>query len=358
MSFSDRDWERLGEVYEFKRKHLRALAGKLRAIGKVPYPIPLAEEVGEGRRFIASVEAEALAAWLRERIANPIAGGYVLGLWQEGVVDCNRRQEGLWLQVEKGSVEALRLYIEVLREELALLKKLRREVEARIRPRLRLERLGFGEISQVLSIEGSALRIWADPETGEPVKMVFKKMLPFPSREVAENHARWYREYNRILRDEIGICVPPYDARIVGKGPGPVLGYMLQGWVNPTWVCGNEFLARLSHRAAARLYWMVLREYEKVYRFNRIHQDAGIQVGLDGQIPNWAVRDFPGDPEAITGDETLIYLDTNVPMIRINGRDVVSTDIYFQSLPRFARWLIKRLNQSLFIGKAFFRRFR
>jgi hypothetical protein len=36
-------------------------------------------------------------------------------------------------------------------------------------------------------------------------------------------------------------------------------------------------------------------------------------------------------------------LDTNVPMIRIDGQDVVSADMYFQNLPGAARWAVMRL---------------
>jgi hypothetical protein len=107
---------------------------------------------------------------------------------------------------------------------------------------------------------------------------------------------------------------------------------------------GHIILQDIALEGAERLYALILREYERLFRYNRVHAAAGYQIGLDGQIPNWAVADYGGDPNTLTGREQLLYLDTNVPMIRIDGQDVVSTDMYFQSLPGAARALIKRLN--------------
>jgi hypothetical protein len=122
-----------------------------------------------------------------------------------------------------------------------------------------------------------------------------------------------------------------------------VLIFVVQERVDPAAV-GHVILRDISPQAAERLYGLILRDYEKLFHFNQARADDGYQVGLDGQIPNWAVIGYGGDPDALTGEERLVYLDTNVPMIRISGRDVVSTDMYFQALPGAARWLIMRLN--------------
>jgi Family of unknown function (DUF6206) len=184
---------------------------------------------------------------------------------------------------------------------------------------------------------------WRHPETGAPLPVVYKKMPPFLDRTEAESFVRHYREYNRLLRDEVGIAVPHFDARIVEPEPGRVLIFVVQERVDPASV-GHQILRDIGPQAAERLYTCILRDYEKLFRFNQAHAAGGYQVGLDGQIPNWAIAGYGGDPEVLTGQERLLYLDTNVPMIRVGGQDVVSTDMYFQALPGAARWLIKRLN--------------
>jgi hypothetical protein len=203
--------------------------------------------------------------------------------------------------------------------------------------------LGWGEISTVAEIAGLQITGWRHPKTGAPMPVVYKKMPPFLDRAEAADFVRHYREYNRMLCDEVGIAVPQYDARIVQPGPGRVFIFVIQERVDPASV-GHEILRRISPQAAERLYGCILGEYAKLFRFNEGHAASSMRVGLDGQIPNWAFAGYGGDPERFTGSEKVLYLDTNVPMLRVGGQDVVSTDMYFQALPGVARWLIKRLN--------------
>jgi hypothetical protein len=215
--------------------------------------------------------------------------------------------------------------------------------EESLRPQLRRNVLGWGEISTVAEIGGLQITGWRHPKTGAPMPVVYKKMPPFLDRAEAEAFVGHYREYNRVLGEEVGIEVPHFDARIVEPEQGRVLIFVVQERVDPASV-GHEILRDISPQAAERLYVAILHNYEKLFCFNRACADSGYQVGLDGQIPNWAVDGYGGDPEALTGEERLLYLDTNVPMLRVGGQDVVSTDMYFQALPGSARWPIKRLN--------------
>lgn len=208
-------------------------------------------------------------------------------------------------------------------------------------PRLRRRVLGWGEISEVAEIEGLAVTGWRHPATGGPMAVVYKRMPPFLDRTEAETFVARYREYNAALRDRVGIAVPHFDARLVQRGERTII-FVVQEGVDPAAV-GHVILRDAGPAAAESLCRLVFREYEKLYRFH--HDQAGphYRLGLDGQIPNWAVAGYGGDPRALTLDDRLLYLDTNVPMIRIDGRDVVSTDMYFQALPGLARWIIKRL---------------
>ncbi|MCS7286092.1 MAG: DUF6206 family protein [Anaerolineae bacterium] len=322
MPFSEEDWKKLKDLGLKSGLYL--------------------SEARKALDFFIALKPDDLAEWFQS-VTSPLAASYLLSLWSRflGYV---REMESLWPELEKGSPQACKLYKSYWRAACQALNKMIREAELRMRPKLRVTLLGFGEITRVLDLEGSPLDLWCDSETGKPVRMVFKKMLPFPSREAAEYHAYWYLEYNRLLRDKVGVEVPPFDVRIAGKGPGPVTVYMLQGRIDPERVCVGRFLERLTSTSAAILYRMILKEYGKVYNFNKRHAREGIQIGIDGQIPNWAIREFKGSAETLTGNEGLIYLDTTVPMIRIEGRDVISPEIYLQTLPSFARRLIKALN--------------
>jgi hypothetical protein len=250
-----------------------------------------------------------LAHYLEERISNPMAERYLLDLFQE---------EG-----------ACATFC--------------RELELRMRPRLQRRVLGWGEISQVAEVYGAPFPCWRHPETGAAMAVVYKKMPPFLERADAEAFVQRYFEYNSVLRDEIGIAVPAFDARIRETAAGQVIIFVVQERLDPESV-GHKLLVDIGPLAAEHLYRLILAEYEKLFVYNQARSADGYLVGLDGQIPNWAVDGYGGNPDGLTGREKLVYLDTNVPMIRIGGQDVVSTDMYFQALPGSARWLIKKLN--------------
>jgi hypothetical protein len=210
------------------------------------------------------------------------------------------------------------------------------------RPRLRRVVIEAGEISQVIELQGLGVHCWRHPQDGCAMPVVYKKMPAFLHRADAEAYIERYMEYNVLLRDEVGIAVPHFDARIIERA-GQIIIYVIQERVEPASVC-HVILHDIAPDAAERLFGAILREFAKLHHYNRQHAAAGLQIGLDGQIPNWAVVDYDGRASALTGEEQLVYLDTNVPMIRIAGRDVVSTDMYFQALPGLARGLIKRMN--------------
>ena len=252
---------------------------------------------------------EDVAHWLTERISNPVAERYLLDLYQQK--DC--------------------------------FPAFCRELRLRLRPSLQRRVLGWGEISQVAEVAGAPFTCWRNPDTGAPMPVVYKKMPPFLNRADAEAFVQRYLEYNAVLKDDVGIAVPHFEARIRETETGQVLIFVVQERLDPESV-GHKLLAEIGLPAAERLYSLILGEYEKLFVYNQSRAAEGYLLGLDGQIPNWSVAGYAGNPDALTGEEKLVYLDTNVPMIRIHGRDVVSTDMYFQSLPGSARWLIKKLN--------------
>jgi hypothetical protein len=269
----------------------------------------------EALALAGRITPQSLAAWLEVEVANPAAERYLLALFHG--------KGGAAI----GNAEAYRRFY--------------RELTARRRPQLRRVVIEGGEISQVSYLTGAALTGWRQRDSRAPMSVIYKRMPPFLDRVEAKDYVARYREYNTVLRDDVGIQVPHFDARIRER-EGQILIYVIQARVADAAVC-HTILQEASPQAAEALFRAILREYVKLYRYNRAQSADGYQVGLDGQLPNWAVADYDGAPERLTGQEKLLYLDTNVPMIRIDGQDVVSTDVYFQALPGAARWLIKRL---------------
>src|SRR5512139_3423665 len=59
--------------------------------------------------------------------------------------------------------------------------------------------MGYGEISTVFGIDAEGLR-----------DLAFKRMCIFKSQEEAQAYLDHYLEYNRRLKNEIGLHLPPY----------------------------------------------------------------------------------------------------------------------------------------------------
>jgi hypothetical protein len=77
--------------------------------------------------------------------------------------------------------------------------------------------LGYGEISTVLEIDAENLR-----------GLAFKRMPIFESPEEMKEYLVTYKEYNRILEEEIGIQLPAHGfAGFVGDDERPVF-YIIQ----------------------------------------------------------------------------------------------------------------------------------
>jgi hypothetical protein len=104
----------------------------------------------------------------------------------------------------------------------------------------------------VTEVAGSPFACWRHPETGTPMRVVYKKMPPFLNRDDAEAFVGRYLEYNTVLRDEVGIAVPHFEARITEPEPGRVLIFVVQERVDPASV-GHEILRDSGAEAAERL---------------------------------------------------------------------------------------------------------
>ncbi len=192
--------------------------------------------------------------------------------------------------------------------------------------------LGFGEISLVFEIL-----------TEKTKNFAFKRLPIFDSKEQVEKHIAGYIEYNRLLNDDLHIEVPPSDAAWVyaSKKKKKISLYCIQDKISQPDSIGNKIIHKVGIEDVKNFILLILRESKKVWQFNKENIAKGKQIGLDGQISNWAVIDYDVDNPHVTMDSKLIYIDTSTPMYRINGEDAMEGELFLKSAPSFMRWILK-----------------
>jgi len=189
--------------------------------------------------------------------------------------------------------------------------------------------LGYGEISTVFEIQAQGLE-----------NLAFKRMCCFETLAELKPYVDTYLIYNRALEEQVGLRLPPYGyALFVCESGRPVL-YLIQERLPPASI-GNNALQRLSPEQIIRLFRLVLLELHKVWAFNHSHPNC--QVGIDGQISNWAIQGFdPGRPE-LSPEAALLYLDTSTPLIRLDGVEQLNAELFLRSAPPYLAWILRLL---------------
>ncbi|NOZ70355.1 MAG: hypothetical protein GXP38_00335 [Chloroflexi bacterium] len=201
--------------------------------------------------------------------------------------------------------------------------------------------LGYGEISTVFAIGDDDL--------------AYKRMPIFRNQAEIDRYEVIYDEYNRLLQEEIGIHLPAHSRVRVrsGEDGGEVL-FLVQERL-PAASIGNQALLWLGHDDILRLVHGVLEELLKVWVFNKRQEQ--IEVGIDGQISNWAIADFKPTHPILPSDFELIYIDTSTPLFRVAGEEQLEAELFLRSAPSFLAWLLRLLFLDDVIGRYYdFRR--
>ena len=209
-----------------------------------------------------------------------------------------------------------------------LLKEFERGLDPRQpeRSKIPAKVLGYGEISTVFEIE-------------EEPDLACKRMPIFRHREELDQYQIIYNEYNRILNDKVGINVPPFGFTSFDCG-GYIVCFDVQKKLIPE-SFGNKLIHTLGGSDIVTLFQQILKQLKKVWDFNKASTD--IQVGIDGQISNWAIRDFNVNSPHIDSKTRLCYIDTSTPFIRKNGNEQLDPELFLRSAPSFLVWLIRWL---------------
>lgn len=188
--------------------------------------------------------------------------------------------------------------------------------------------LGFGEISTVLEIG----------ENVEDKKFAYKRMPLFKNQNEIDDYEVLFNEYHEILR-EIGISAPNYSTLHFVENNRYIF-YGIQEKVESNAV-GNRVLNYLSEKEIHLLVIAILNSLKKVFEFNR-KNSGKLEIGIDSQISNWALKSFNAEKPRITEDIELIYFDTNTPLVKKAGKEQLNPELFLRSAPSFLVWFIRK----------------
>ena len=222
--------------------------------------------------------------------------------------------------------------------DIEILKKLERSIDI-YNPEegeVPIKILGYGEISLVFEL------------LNYPEQIAYKRIPIFDNETQVERHIWAYNEYNRLLKEDVGLNLPEYDVAWFKDEEGKIQFYCVQEKF-PAESVGNKVIHQLSDQDIKTLILLVMREMKKVWDYSKNHNT--IDLGLDGQISNFAIIGFDPNNPKVDLDTKLMYFDTSTPMFRVNGNEAMEAVLFLKSAPSFLRWLLKALFLEETIGR-------
>ena len=189
--------------------------------------------------------------------------------------------------------------------------------------------LGYGEISTVFEIQTPNLH-----------GLAFKRMCCFESADELKPYVEAYLEYTRIIEHEAGLRLPPYGYAMFINHSGRPIFYIIQKRLHPASI-GSKALKWMEPQEISLLFELVLQELQKIWQFNQAHADC--QIGIDGQISNWAIEGFNAEQPELDEQSTLYYLDTSTPFLRLQGVEQLNPELFLRSAPPYLVWVLRSL---------------
>lgn len=192
--------------------------------------------------------------------------------------------------------------------------------------RSKIEVLGYGEISTVMSFKEKGLN-----------HLAFKRLPIFSDEKEACDYAKIHLEYNKLL-GELGIEVPESGFYCV-KGHGDrIVDYFSQIKLNKNSI-GNKIIHLHTKEESLILFSLILDKMMRLWHHNHNNQD--LLLGLDSQISNWAVKNYQ-EGMKITKDTELLFIDTSTPFIRKKGVEQMNPLLFLESAPKPVRPLLRK----------------
>ncbi len=196
------------------------------------------------------------------------------------------------------------------------------------RGKIPIKILGFGEISVVIEF------------VNDPENIAYKRLPIFDNEKQVRRYIKAYNEYNKILKEYIGLNIPDYGAFWLKNPDGRIVMYCAQKKVSTDSI-GNKIIHELDNHDVKKLVLFIMRELKKVWLFNK--KSKNIKVGFDGQISNFALLGYNSTIPKVPEDPKFFYLDTSTPMYRKNGIEAMEWELLFKSAPSFLRFILKTL---------------
>jgi len=222
--------------------------------------------------------------------------------------------------------------------DIEILKKLERSIDIYNpeKGEVPIKILGYGEISLVFEL------------LNNPEQIAYKRIPIFDNETQVERHIWAYNEYNRLLKEDVGLNLPEYDVAWFKDEEGKIQFYCVQEKF-PAESVGNKVIHKLSDQDIKTLILLVMREMKKVWDYSKSHNT--IDLGLDGQISNFAIIGFDPNNPKVDLDTKLMYFDTSTPMFRVDGNEAMEAVLFLKSAPSFLRWLLKALFLEETVGR-------
>ena len=190
----------------------------------------------------------------------------------------------------------------------------------------KIEILGYGEISTVMSFKEEELK-----------HLAFKRLPIFTGEKEACDYAQIHIEYNKLL-GKLNIEVPESEVYCV-KGHGDrIVNYFSQQRQHKNSI-GNKIIHKHSKEESLILFNLLLDKMKKLWHHNINNPD--LQLGLDSQISNWAVKNYHEDVK-ITEDTELLFIDTSTPFIRKKGEEQMNPLLFLESAPKPMRPVLRK----------------
>jgi len=104
---------------------------------------------------------------------------------------------------------------------------------------------------------------------------------------------------------------------------------------------GDKIIRNVSEQEIEVLIRSILRQLLKVWDFNA-REKPNVEVAIDGQVSNWAVRDPSAIKDGIREDVELIYLDTSTPLFRESGIEQLDVELFLRPTPPGVRYILKK----------------
>lgn len=181
--------------------------------------------------------------------------------------------------------------------------------------------LGYGEISTVFAIQ--ALSGYA-----------FKRLSIFHDIAEIEAYQVTHEDYIHHLT-HAGIQVIPFGIVVIEGQDGLPIVYIVQKQL-----ASSTFAHHLlrTEENSDMVFSKILDALSTLWNFNR--QQNQIQLGLDGQLSNWAIM-----------DDQLLYVDTSTPLFRINGQEQLNPKLFLRPAPQFLRWVLEWFFMDDVVGR-------